>query len=96
MNPYRRKELREAYEAGYRSGLNEQSSGGREFERYVLQLLQYGIDFARNQRRTRLKRSGKYTPDFRRRNYFRQVKPTDITPSTINPYDPRMGSGPQA
>ena len=96
MNPYRRKELREAYEAGYRSGLNEQSSDGREFERYVLQLLQYGIDYARNQRRTRLKRSGKYTPDFRRRNYFRQVKPTDMTPSTVNPYDPRMGSGPQA
>ena len=23
MNPYRRKELREAYEAGYKSGLNE-------------------------------------------------------------------------
>ena len=96
MNPYRRKELREAYEAGYKSGLNEQSSDGREFERYFLQLLQYVIDYARNQRRTRLKRSGKYTPDFRRRNYFRQVKPTDITPSTINPYDPRMGSGPQA
>ena len=96
MNNRQRQMIKEAYEAGYRSGLNEQSSDGREFERYVLQLLKYGIDFAHNQRRTRLKRSGKYTPDFRRRNYFGQVKPTDMTPSTINPYDPRMGSGPQA